>query len=173
MSSGSWLAVRKDHQPSALDSEKFSSYFYCFLSFGSNLIWVLFWPLSLEGEWKTFPPISRNFHGELHCPLPSALGLARLWLIRTTLLFICLTRRCVQCVPGEWDFSKELAVLSNPPCLWNPATWSRGSVGSKHRCFMLLCLPLPKHQHLLDVRVKWFLGQSPNSGLNEAVMYGG
>lgn len=119
--------------------------FFCLrISFRFNLVWDLPGALCLGGDWQTVPPVSRNLsEREVHCSLPSALGLARLWLIRTTLLFTCLTRVYAQCVPGEWDFNKDQALLLNPPCQWNPASWIRRSAGSKHRCFMLPCLPPP------------------------------
>ena len=81
--------------------------------------------------------------------LPSVLGLKELWLIRTTLLFICLTcgNICNSFLVRE--IQKDLVWLSNPHCQWKPASWIRRSVGNKQRCFIL---PSPLLQTPTPVR---------------------
>lgn len=85
--------------------------------------------------------------------LPSVLGLEELWLIRTTLLFICLTCGNICNLFLVRNFSKDLVWLSNPHCQWKPASWAQRSVGGQAKVFYPPPQS-PKHQHLLEVRLK-------------------
>lgn len=115
----------------------------CFLSFGFNVVWDPFWPTVSWRRVTDISPVSRNLYGrKVHCSLSSALSWARLWLIRTTLLFICLTRVCVQCVPGEWDFSKDLVLLLYPTNEIQPLE-SGGQWGAS---IGVLCFPVSHPQ---------------------------
>lgn len=88
--------------------------------------------------------------------LPSVLGLGDLWLIRTTLLFICLTCGNIcnlflvrEISAGTWfDFQTHDANENQPP-------ESREVSGEQAKVFYPPLAPSCKHQHLLGVKLKW------------------
>lgn len=86
--------------------------------------------------------------------LPSVLSLRELWLIRTTLLFICLTcgNICNSFLVREisertwFDFQTHVDNENQPPESEGQWGTSKGVLSSPH--------PSCKHQHLLEVRLK-------------------
>ena len=99
-----------------------------------------------------FPPVSRNLHGREF--IATICSLRELWLIRTTLLFICLTcgNICNSFLVREisertwFDFQTHVANENQPPESEGQWGTSKGVLSSPH--------PSYKHQHLLEVRLK-------------------
>lgn len=83
--------------------------------------------------------------------LPSVLSLRELWLIRTTLLFICLT--CGNVVVALVKISERTWFDFQTRCQWETSLLNPKVSGEQQKC---LSLPSPscKHQHLLEVRLK-------------------